>query len=336
MKIGILGATGAVGEQMRICLEEQDINVSSLRLFASEKSAGKKLKFKNEDVIIEKIDENTFKGLDVVLGAVENDLAEKYAPYIVKSGAVFVDNSSAFRLKENVPLVVPEINACDIKKHEGIIANPNCVTIIALMGVAPIHKVSPVETMIATAFQAVSGAGKEGMTELATQMNKIITENIDMTKDGIGFEHNKFKHTIAYNLIPAIGGFDDKGFSSEEMKLQNEGRKILHAPSMKVNCTCVRIPIMRSHSISVSIATKEKLSLDKARDAIKSFPGVKLVDDVKNDVYPMPINTSNKDIVEVGRIREDLALNNGISLFVVGDQIRKGAATNAVQIIKEL
>lgn len=330
MKIGILGATGAVGEQMRECLAERNIVVDELRLMASPKSVGKKLKFKNEDIEVVAINEEAFKGLDVVLGAAANDIAKMYAEQIVKSGAVFIDNSSAFRMNDDVPLVIPEINGIDAKKHKGIISNPNCSTIITLMAVAPINKLSPIEFMIASTYQAVSGAGVGGMVELREQMKKLaVDENAKL-------EHNTFKHEIAYNLIPAIGSKTDNLYTTEEMKMQNEGRKIMHLPDLKVTCTCVRVPVMRSHCISATVVTKDKLDIETVKKSIQNFDGVRLVDDIDNNIYPMPLNTKNQDLVEVGRIRKDLVFDNGIALFCSGDQIRKGAASNAVDIIKYL
>lgn len=330
MKIGILGATGAVGEQMRECLEERNIEVNELRLMASPKSAGKKLKFKNEDIEVIAINDDAFRGLDVVLGAAENDIAKMYADQIVKSGAVFIDNSSAFRMNDDVPLVIPEINGLDVKKHKGIISNPNCSTIITLMAVAPINKLSEIEFMIASTYQAVSGAGVGGMVELREQMKKLaVDENAKL-------EHKTFKHEIAYNLIPAIGSKTDNLYTTEEMKMQNEGRKIMHLPNLKVTCTCVRVPVMRSHCISATVVTKDKLDIEAVRKSIENFEGVRLTDDIDNNIYPMPLNTKNQDLVEVGRIRKDLVFENGIALFCSGDQIRKGAASNAVDIIKYL
>ena len=345
MNIAILGATGAVGMQVIKCLEERKIKVDTLKLLASERSVGKTLKFNGKEIPIEKTTEDSFNNIDVVCGAAENDIAKMYAPYIVKAGAVFVDNSSAFRLDDNVPLVVPQINKEDIKKHNGIIANPNCSTIITMMALYPINKLSKITNVIATTFQAVSGAGVGGIDELYTQ-NSIIYEdnkknNYNPKVDGGAnikrdLPSKTFKYQIAYNVLPAIGSFKENLYTTEEMKMQNEGRKIMHLPDLKVTCTCVRVPVMRSHSISVSLSTEEKLDLDNVRNEISKSAGLKLVDDINNNKYPMPLSTCDKDVVEVGRIREDLVLKNGIALFCSGDQIRKGAATNVVEIIEEL
>ena len=323
--VAILGATGAVGREMMKILEERDFPLASLKLLASARSAGKTLPFKGEEIVIEEVTPAAFAGCDIVLGAAENDVAMELLPHAVKAGAVVIDNSSAYRLDPDVPLVVPEINPEDVKWHKGIIANPNCTTIITVTAVGGIHKLSPVKKMVASSYQAVSGAGVGGMRELEAQMKALSA--------GEPVVCETFPYQIAYNLIPQIGGFNAEGYSSEEMKLQNEGRKILHADDLRVTCTCVRVPVMRSHSVSVSLETERELSLEEIREAIAAAPGCKLVDDPANKQYPMPLDTSDQDLVYVGRIRKDLASDNGgIALWCCGDQIRKGAATNAVQI----
>ena len=327
-RVGILGATGAVGREMMKILEERRFPVSELRPLASERSAGSKLVFRGEEVTVLKTEESAFEGLDIVLGAAEKDIAVRYAPAIQEAGAVFVDNSNAFRMYPDVPLVIPEINPEDAKAHHGIISNPNCSTIITLMACWPISKLSPIQTMVASTYQAVSGAGVGGPREL-------LAETEALTRGG-RVAPKVFPHQIAYNLIPQIGGFDGAGYTSEEMKMQNEGRKIMHLPELLVTCTCVRVPVIRSHSISVTLVTEEKLDLDDVRAAIAAAPGCRLVDDTKNGIYPMPLDTSDQDLVWVGRIRRDLTNPNGITLWTVGDQVRKGAATNAVQIAELL
>lgn len=325
MKIGILGATGAVGQQMMQCLLEQNIKVDELRLMASHRSVGREFEFKGEILKVIETKEDSFEGLDVVLGAAGAKSSKYFAPFIKKAGAVLIDNSSAFRLDDDVPLVIPEINGEDAKKHNGIIANPNCSTIIAFMALYGINKKSKLTKIIASTYQAVSGAGIEGISELEKQIEAIA--------NGKEIEKNIFAHQIAYNCIPAIGTFLADGYTDEEMKMQNEGRKIMHLPALDVTCTCVRVPIIRSHSISISFATEKTLTIEEIRQAISSSKGVKLMDDGKNNVYPMPISTSDNDIIEVGRIREDKTIG-GYSLFCSGDQIRKGAASNTVAIIK--
>ena len=349
MKVAILGATGAVGMQMIKCIEERKINCE-LKLLASKKSVGKKVKVningKEQELTIEETDDSSFEGMDFVLGAVEAEFSKIYAPAIVKAGAVFIDNSSAFRMDKDVPLVVPEINGEDAKNNKGIIANPNCSTIITDMAVYGINKVSRIKSMIASTYQAVSGAGVGGRKALDEQVeylakhsdipNHRITKLMgDIDKgENPEFESNAFKYQIAYNLIPCIGSFTENDFTTEEMKMQNESRKIMHLPDLKVTCTCIRVPVMRSHSISVTLDLEKKLTVDEVKNALSNAKGVKLVDDQNNHLYPMPLNTTDKDIVEVGRIRQDLVFENGITLWCCGDQIRKGAATNAVQILE--
>ena len=328
VKVAILGATGAVGREMMKILAERDFPVSELHLLASPRSVGQKVEWNGQELTVELACDEAFEGMDIVLGAAENDIAERFAPAIVKAGAVFVDNSSAFRLDPNVPLVVPEINPEDVKNHKGIISNPNCTTIISLVAVNALNAASPIEAMVASSYQATSGAGAAGPVELM--------EQVDALREGRKPEIKVFQHQIAFNVIPQIGGEAFEGYTSEEMKLQNEGRKIMHLPQLKVSCTCVRVPVVRSHSVSIVVKTKEKVSVERARELIAAAPGCKLVDDLKNKVYPMPLDTSDQDIVFVGRIREDLTSDNGLNIWCCGDQVRKGAATNAVQIAELL
>lgn len=322
MKIGILGATGAVGRQMLDCLIEQEIPVDDLVLLASKKSAGQIIRFKDKDYEVKEVNHDSFKGLDVVLGASSNEVAKQYKDDIVKAKAVFIDNSSAFRMDDDVPLIVPEINGSDVKKHKGVVSNPNCSTIITLMAINAINKLSKVKVMIASTYQAVSGAGKGGIDELNNEINDI------------DYKPSVFPYTIAYNCIPCIGSLKDNLYTSEEMKMENEGKKILHNDDLRVTCTCVRVPVLRSHCISVSLKCERALSVTEVREALSKEDGVILYDDVLDNKYPMPLVTSDQDKVYVGRIREDRVLDGGISLFCSGDQIRKGAASNAVQIIK--
>ena len=326
--VAILGATGAVGQEMMKILEERNFPVGKLIPLASARSAGKTLQFKGEDVTIQLACEEAFEGVDIVLGAAENDIAKKFAPAIVKAGAVFVDNSSAFRMDPEVPLVVPEVNPEDVKGHKGIISNPNCSTIITVTAVNALNAISPIRTMTTSTYQAVSGAGAEGPVEL---MNEV-----EALSKGETYEPKVFPYQIAYNLIPQIGGEQFEGYTSEEMKMQNEGRKIMHLPELKVACTCIRVPVIRSHSISVSCHFDIPVTVEQVRAAIAKAPGCKLVDDLAKKEYPMPLETSGQDIVYVGRIRPDLTDDNGICLWCCGDQVRKGAATNAIQIAELL
>ena len=326
--VAVLGATGAVGQEMIKILQERNFPVGKLIPLASARSAGKTLTFRGEEVTIQLACDEAFQGVDIVLGAAENDIAKQFAPAIVAAGAVFVDNSSAFRMDPNVPLVVPEINPEDAKNHHGIISNPNCSTIITATAVNALNAISPIRTMTASTYQAVSGAGAGGPVELMAE--------VEALREGKTYEPKIFSHQIAYNLIPQIGGESFEGYTSEEMKLQNEGRKIMHLPELKVSCTCVRVPVVRSHSISVSLHFDTPVTVEQAREVIANAPGCKLVDDLSKKMYPMPLDTSDQDIVFVGRIRPDLTDECGICLWCCGDQVRKGAATNAIQIAELL
>ena len=322
--VAILGATGAVGREMYKVLMERKFPIGQLKLLASARSAGKVL----NGHTVEEATEDSFRGMDIVLGAASNDLARRMAPHIKAAGAVFVDNSSAFRLLDDVPLVVPEINPEDAKKHNGIIANPNCSTIISMVAVNALRELSPIEAITASTYQAVSGAGAGGLAELEAQARAYAA--------GEAMNVETFPYQILFNLIPQIGSPCENGYTTEEMKMQNEGRKILHLPEMKVTCTCVRVPVLRSHSISLSVRTKEKITVAAAREVIAKARGCKLVDDLESKQYPMPLDTSDQDLVYVGRIRDDLTDERALALWCAGDQIRKGAATNAVQIAELL
>ena len=328
MNVAILGATGAVGREMMKILAERSFPVEELRLLASPRSAGQKLLWQGRELTVQPAEDSAFEGMDIVLGAAENDIAKRFAPAIVKAGAVFVDNSSAFRMDPNVPLVIPEINPEDARRHKGIIANPNCTTIVSLVAINALNQDSPIQSIIASSYQAVSGAGAGGPRELM--------EEVELLREGKPVHPQVFQYQIAYNVIPQIGGEAYMGYTSEEMKMQNEGRKILHLPEMKVSCTCVRVPVVRSHSVSVVLRTKEKISVERARDLIAAAPGCKLTDDLASKVYPMPLDTSDQDLVYVGRIRDDLTDERGLNLWCCGDQVRKGAATNTVQIAELL
>ena len=326
--VAVLGATGAVGREMIRILEERSFPVGKLLPLASARSAGTTIPFRGEEITVSEVTPDVFAGVDIVLGAAPNKLAKEYAPHIVKAGAVFVDNSSAFRLYDDVPLVIPEINPEDVKRHNGIISNPNCSTIVSLVAVNAINKLSPIKAMTVSTYQAVSGAGAGGPVELQAQ--------VDAIANGDPVETKIFPYQIAYNLIPQIGDFTENGYTTEEMKMQNEGRKILHLPELLVGCTCVRVPVFRSHSISITLATETPISVEDAKRAIATAQGCRLVDDPTTKSYPMPLDTSDQDIVFVGRIRKDLTNPNGLTLWCCGDQVRKGAATNTVQIAELL
>ena len=326
--VAILGATGAVGQEMRKLLEERNFPVGKLKLLASTRSVGKTETFRGERIPIEEANEAAFQGVDLVLGAAENDIALRFAPAIRAAGAVFVDNSSAFRLDSAVPLVVPEVNPQDAALHTGIIANPNCSTIITVTAIAALNRLSPIRSMVASTYQAVSGAGVAGIGELHAQISAL--------EAGETPQVSAFPHQIAYNLIPQIGGTQYEGYTSEEMKMQNEGRRILHLPELTVSCTCVRVPVIRSHSISATLRFDRPVSVEEARDAIAHAPGCRLIDRTDEGYYPMPLEASEQDLIFVGRFRPDLTDPNGLCLWCCGDQIRKGAATNAIQIAELL
>ncbi len=330
--VAILGATGVVGRQMSELLEEREYPVKELIPLASSRSAGKTMQFRGEEVAIREATPEAFEGVDVVLGAADDATAKRLLPEAVKRGATCVDNSHAFRLYDDVPLVIPEINAEDVKWHNGIISNPNCATIIGLLPVWPLHQVAGVTRLIVSTYQAASGAGMPGLTELQREMSLVAAG------EDVG-ETAPFAYQLAANLIPQIGGFNEVGYTSEEMKMQNEGRKICHLPNLLVNCTCVRIPVMRSHSESITMEFERPIDPDTAREVLAKAPGIRVVDDPEALRYPMPLEASDQDLIYVGRIRRDLSAPegvNGLTLFCCGDQIRKGAATNAVQIAELL
>ena len=327
-KVGILGATGAVGEQMRIVLAERKFPISELRLFGSARSAGKVINYEGQDIVVQEASLEAFKGLDLLLGAADNPVAKQFLPEAAKMGIHVVDNSSAFRLDPDVPLVIPEVNPEDVKLSKGLIANPNCATIIGLTAVNSLHRHARIRRMVVSTYQAVSGAGKAGIDALEAEVQ---------AGDGQRAEGSCFPYPIAYNLIPQIGGFNEMGYSSEEMKMQNEGRKMLHDETIRFACTCVRVPIIRSHSEAITLEFENDITPDKARELLAEAPGVVLCDDPNNGQYPMPLLTSDQDLVYVGRVRRDLSadaasFNRSLTLFCCADQVRKGAATNAVQI----
>ena len=327
--VAVLGATGAVGQQMMKVLEERNFPVKRLLPLASARSAGKQVAFRGEALTIQEATEASFAGMDIVLGAVSNEMAKRFAPAIQDSGAVFIDNSSAFRLREDVPLVVPEINPEDAFRHHGIIANPNCSTIITMVALGGIRRLTAIDKMVACTYQAVSGAGQQGIAELQDQLRAVTL--------GEPVHPQVFPCQIVSNVIPQIGSECDNGYTTEEMKMQNEGRKIMHLPELQVCCTCVRVPVMRSHSIAVQLVTRDPISVEDARRAVAAAPGCVLTDDLDGRNYPTPLDTSDQDLVYVGRIRRDLISgDHGLALWCCGDQVRKGAATNAVQIAELL
>ena len=317
--VAVLGATGAVGQEMIKVLQERNFPVGKLVPLASARSAGKTVKFRGEDVTIQEAADTAFKGVDIVLGAAENDIAKKFAPAIVASGAVFVDNSSAFRLNPEVPLIVPEVNPEDVRWNKGIIANPNCSTIQAMVALKPLHDKYTIKRVVYSTYQAVSGAGVQGYNDL---------------KDGInGFPPKKFNHQIFANCLPQIDVFCDNHYTKEEMKMVNETRKILHAPDMRITATTVRVPVFHGHSESINIEFEKPCDLKGVFECLENAPGLVVIDDIENCKYPMPVDIENTDPVYVGRIRID---DSGVNIWCVADNIRKGAATNTVQIAELL
>jgi len=327
--VAIVGATGAVGREMLVCLEERNFPLSQLTLLASARSAGKKLTFRGEEIPIKELTAESFAGIDIALFSAGGGISLEYGPIAAGAGCVVIDNSSAFRMDEGVPLVVPEINPEAARNHpRNIIANPNCSTIITLMGLAPLHKAFGLQGIIASTYQAVSGSGAQGIAELDAQI-KALT-------DGEPIEKSVYPHQIAHNVIPHVYAFQESGYTKEEQKMLHEGRKILDLPDLKVTCTCVRVPVMRSHSISLTAIFEKSPSVSEARAALSDCPGLQLVDDPARALYPVPLDTTGKDDCLVGRIRKDQVLPNALALWVVGDQVKKGAALNAVQIAEIL
>jgi aspartate-semialdehyde dehydrogenase len=328
LTIAVVGATGAAGQTTLRILEERKFPVRELRAFASERSVGRTVTFRGEPVTIQRIEPAAFKGVDIAFCSAGSAQSKEYAPMIVKAGATVIDKSNAFRMDPTVPLVVPEINPHAARGHRGILACPNCTTIVTVMPLKPLHDAGRLTRVIATSFQAVSGAGVNGIAELREQTLAWARGEAMVAKH--------FPHQIAFNLIPAIDRFGPDGYTAEEMKLVNETRKILEAPGLPVAPTTVRVPVFTSHSISVTAETEVKITAGHARDLFAGFPGLKLWDDPAQHRYPMPIAVEGQDDCFVGRIREDLSSPNGLSFWVVGDQLRKGAATNAIQIAELL
>ena len=326
--VAVVGATGAVGEEMIRILKERNFPVDRLVLLASAKSVGKKYRFKGREISVEQLKENSFVGIDIVLASAGGAISKKFAPLAVKAGAVVIDNTSAFRMDPGVPLVIPEINPTDIKKHKGIIANPNCSTIIMLVPVHAIHRKNPVKKAIISTYQAASGAGMRAMRELEDQARDVLS--------GKPARKKVFPHQIAFNLFSHNSAVKDDGYNEEEIKMTKETHKILHDKKIKVTATCVRVPVYRAHSEAIYLELSKKPDVGRIRQIISKSPGVKLVDDRRKNYFPMPIEATGKDDVLVGRIRADESTPKGLWLFVAGDQIRKGAALNAVQIAEIL
>lgn len=328
LHVAIVGATGAVGIEMMKTLEKRNFPVGKLSLLASARSAGKTLPFMGEEVPVQELKDSSFAGVDLALFSAGASISKQFAPPAVKAGAVVVDNSSAYRMDENVPLVVPEINSADIKKSQGIIANPNCTTAITLMALYPLHQEFRVKRIFAASYQAVSGTGAQAIVELRNQVEAIAA--------GRAIENKVYPHQIAFNVLPHVDSFLDNGYTKEEMKMQNEGRRIMHHPTFKASVTCVRVPVYRAHSVAVNAEFERPVSLADAKAALAKAPGLIVVDDPANARYPLPLHAAEQDDCQVGRLRLDCALDNGLAFWVAGDQLLKGAALNAVQIAEHI
>src|SRR5579859_3039808 len=326
--VAVVGATGAVGIEMIKTLEKRNFPVGKLTLLASKRSVGKKLKFRGHDHAVKELTADSFAGIDIALFSAGGGISKEFAPIAAKAGCVVIDNSSAFRQDDQVPLVVPEINAADVRQHKGIIANPNCTTAITLMALYPLHQAFGVKRIFASSYQAVSGAGAQAIEELKRQVGEIVSGK-PATKE-------TFPHQIAFNVIPQVDSFLPGGYTKEEMKMENEGRKIMHHPAFRASVTCVRVPVYRAHSVAVSAEFEKPVSVESARNVLSRAPGIDVVDAPEKKEYPLPLYVAEKYNCQVGRIRMDRALDNGLCFWVAGDQLLKGAALNAVQIAEEL
>lgn len=324
----VVGATGAVGEEVLKVLEKRKFPLKKLVLLASKRSVGKSLAFRGKKIVVQELTEESFRGVDMAIFSAGANISLKFAPIAAKAGCVVIDNSSAFRMDKNVPLVIPEINPEALRGHKGIIANPNCTTIVALMALWPLHKKFGVRRIIASSYQAVSGTGVEAILELEQQVKQFV-HGKPITKE-------VYPHQIAFNVLPHVDIFLPNGYTKEEMKMENESRKIMSHPSFRASITCVRVPVYRAHSVAVTAEFKKPITPAGARSVLRKAPGIDVVDDLENIVYPTPLDVTGRDNCQVGRIRKDIAFDNGLSFWVVGDQVLKGAALNAVQIAEML
>jgi aspartate-semialdehyde dehydrogenase len=324
----VVGATGAVGIEMIKTLEKRNFPVGKLTLLASARSVGKKLTFRGQEITVQELTRDSFKGIDIALFSAGGSISKEFAPIAAAAGCVVVDNSSAFRMDPQVPLVVPEINGEDVKNHKGIIANPNCTTAITLMALYPLHQAFECTRIFASSYQAVSGTGAKAIVELEKQVDQIVK--------GHPITREVYPHQIAFNVIPQVDSFLPTGYTKEEMKMENEGRKIMHHPSFRASVTCVRVPVYRAHSIAISAEFKKPVTVEAAYEALKGAPGLVVVDNPAKSEYPLPLYQAEQYDCAVGRVRKDCALDNGLCFWVSGDQLLKGAALNAVQIAEEL
>jgi aspartate-semialdehyde dehydrogenase len=326
--VAVVGATGAVGVEMIKTLEKRNFPVGKLTLLASARSVGKKLKFRGEESTVKELTKSAFAEIDIALFSAGGSISKEFAPVAAQAGCVVIDNSSAFRMDEKVPLVIPEINAGDVKWHKGIIANPNCTTAVTLMALYPLHQAFHVKRIFASSYQAVSGTGAKAIEELKRQIEQIVKGH-SVTKE-------VYPHQIAFNVLPQVDSFLQDGYTKEEMKMQNEGRKIMHHPTFRASVTCVRVPVYRAHSVAVSAEFEKPVTVESARAVLERAPGLQVIDEPAKNGYPLPLYQAEKDDCAVGRLRRDCALDNGLAFWVSGDQLLKGAALNAVQIAEEL
>jgi aspartate-semialdehyde dehydrogenase len=326
--IAIVGATGAVGAELLRVLERRNFPVASLRAISSARSIGKSVRFHDEVIPVQELAEHSFDKIDIAFFSAGGEVSRKFVPVARRAGAIAVDNSSVFRMDSDVPLVIPEINAADAYNHSGVIANPNCTTAIALMAIYPLHRAFGVRRVFAASYQAVSGSGARAIDELREQVKNALQDRQLVAE--------VYAHPIAFNLLPHVDSFLESGYTKEEMKMQNEGRKIMHLPEFRASVTCVRVPVYRAHSVAISAEFDQRVSVERAREVLAKAPGLELVDEPENNRYPMPITVAEKDNCQVGRVRVDCAFDNGLSFWVSGDQLLKGAALNAIQIAELL
>ena len=343
--VATVGATGAVGEELLRVLERRSFPVERLLPLCSARSAGRRVSFRGEEIIAQQLSSKSFEGIDLAFFSAGGSISRGFAPIARNAGAVVIDNSSVFRMEPDVPLVIPEINGDDVRQHRGLIANPNCTTAVALMALYPLHRAFGVRRVIASSYQAVSGSGARAIEELKSQVQAAADYSRRPVGDASlqssrGASHGEaaaiFPHPIAFNLLPHVDSFLPNGYTKEEMKMENEGRRIMHLPNFRASVTCVRVPVYRAHSVAVSAEFERPVSVEEAHEVLAKAPGLELVDEPQNNRYPMPLSTAGKDNCEVGRVRRDCAFENGLSFWVSGDQLLKGAALNAVQIAELL
>ena len=326
--VAVVGATGAVGLEMIKTLEKCNFPVGKLTLLASARSVGKKLKFRSEEVAVKELTKTAFAGIDIALFSAGSSISKEFAPIAAQADCVVIDNSSAFRMDDQVPLVIPEINASDVKWHKGIIANPNCTTAVTLMALYPLHQAFNVKRIFASSYQAVSGTGAKAIEELRRQIEQVVK--------GQSVTTEVYPHQIAFNVLPHVDSFLQDGYTKEEMKMQNEGRKIMHHPTFRASVTCVRVPVYRAHSVAVNAEFEKPVTVASAREVLARAPGLQVIDDPARNAYPLPLYQAGQSDCAVGRLRRDCALDNGLAFWVSGDQLLKGAALNAIQIAEEL